>query len=341
MEFKHIFSILLLIGLINAANNLCSLDNLIQNNYIVLTYIGPIAFLDILIIVLLILFYHFKNTHDPNLNFTLKREIKEFIITIVIFVLTPVIFYVSCQFLYSFHSFFNINSDYLTFTNDKLLQIEHDITSMLDSSLSEQIRSIKESAYVSSNIFMNQFTGKGLSVMGACIAINFIGGFKVVLSNCMLAFGTITLSPYAYYNAYNQLLTFYFSTAKSYLNLFAGQRLLISLIFNGGLTLLLSAAFILRFIPQLRKGGNLLYVSAYALYTLFPFIYAIFLSFYDISDICSDLDLPKIYSFNCNSSLSLIKIGFLLPFGILLPNLVMAFIITFISSVNKLTEFIE
>ncbi len=285
-----------------------------------------------------------KFQNDRKAMLFAKNETKELFITVILVISTPALIYAFCQLTSSYLGLFGINDDPTSYALSKLVDMEDEIKNMLINGYHSQIELVKQSM--------------DYSVIPVIVPVNSIQEVKKVplavlcLSTtqesgklyCLLSISFMSYAPDADLNANIQVLEIYSHTLSSYLNLISGQKALLEFIATTGFTVLFFLGIVLRLIPPLRTAGNFIYLLAISLIVLVPFFYSVFLSLYNkelTSSICSKITLPEIKPFKCNSEVSLIKVGLLLPFGILLPNLMLAFVITFVSSAKKIFEFIE
>ena len=305
---------------------------------------GSIIPILIIIDLLIIAFLYIlsKTNNDKKANLFVKNETKELLITIMLIISTPALIYAFCQLTSSYLGLFGINEDPTTYALSKLSEMENEIKNMLMNGYHSQIEFVKQSmdySVIPIIVPMKVHTIKNPLTL-LCLSITQESG-KLY---CLLSIGFLSYSPDADLNANIQILSIYSQTLSSYLNLISGQKALLKFIATTGFIALFFLSIVLRLIPPLRVAGNFMYLLAISLMLLVPFFYSVFLSMYNkelVSTICSKVDLASIDPFECNGEISLIKVGLLLPFGVLLPNLMLAFVITFVSSAKKIFEFIE
>jgi hypothetical protein len=109
----------------------------------------------------------------------------------------------------------------------------------------------------------------------------------------------------------------------------------------------LPTAFVMRFFPPTRHMGNIFIALAIGLYVLVPMLYAFNLSMYDVvlndcsafakaaCDNVIDNNSCGSPATTCSNPDSLWNVARLLPQAFFLPNLTMALVITFLSSIHK------
>jgi len=120
----------------------------------------------------------------------------------------------------------------------------------------------------------------------------------------------------------------------------AMQKLVLTFITENVMTWILPIGFLLRVIPPTRQMGNILIALSMALYILVPFMYAVNLLMYDVvkpPGLCDFVaDSAGGYSpGGCYNPTSLSTVGKLMLQAFFLPNLTIAIVITFLTSLNK------
>lgn len=126
------------------------------------------------------------------------------------------------------------------------------------------------------------------------------------------------------------------------------QKLALAFISDNVVRWILPSAFLLRFAPPTRHMGNVLIALVVGLYIIVPFMYAFNLAMYDVvfsdcnhfaSAACDNaIDsnaCPTSPTATCTNPDSLWNIGRLIPQAFFLPNLTIALLVTFMSSMNK------
>lgn len=169
-------------------------------------------------------------------------------------------------------------------------------------------------------------------------------------------------SAYKNYFGYEQGTTFmpngykrtYAAFAETVKNVFVlpayisikSQDLFISLLMGDAdsagviFSVVIPAAFVLRFIPPLRQAGNMLIAFAVGVYLIIPFFIALNGMMYTYTFTAGDCDAyatlveDKVLG-TCTSGYNLLEVARLYPQAFLLPNLTIAIFVTFINSINK------
>ena len=131
------------------------------------------------------------------------------------------------------------------------------------------------------------------------------------------------------------LYTFVFPSLIS----FNMQQLFLDFVSDIVLKWILPAAFVLRIFPPTRQVGNMLIALALGLYVIVPFMYTFNLAMYDVIGESYCLDYADIIydsTFGgCGQTGNFWDVARLLPQAFFLPNLTIAFLITFLIGANK------
>lgn len=160
-------------------------------------------------------------------------------------------------------------------------------------------------------------------------------------------FNSITSTADAYHrviaNQYNIIFSTFLVPALMSISM---QRFALTFITENMIRWVLPTAFVLRFFAPTRHMGNIFIALALALYVLVPLMYAFNMAMYDVVfDDCTEFASAACDNAidggcgspaaTCSNPDSLWNVARLIPQAFFLPNLTIALVITFLSSINK------
>jgi len=313
--FALLFSLLMLLSVSH------SLECIENATSFVLTEQGTLIALVLLVTMFIIIFAYIAGivTNNPSFTVFAKDEAWHFAFSLVLLMLFSVILLLACN---SVDFFYKTTLEEIG-TASTCYDSSAEMTEVSICFLDLAKRDAEVIAENSIDKYIDKLMGSTWSVTISIPLLNSV-------TSAAGAFRRIDAFQYD-----TVLYTFVFPSLIS----FNMQQLFLEFVSDVVLKWILPSAFVLRIFPPTRQIGNMLIALAVGLYVIVPFMYTFNLAMYDVinDDYCMEFhDVVYDSTFGgCGDTGNFWDIARLLPQAFFLPNLTIAFLITFLVGVNK------